>query len=657
MQTLYQAGDAAFYANVGSLVEPLTVEDWKAGIKRVPRSVGAHNQQQKAAQNLDADRLTARGVMGRMLDALDRDGFNAVGYSLGGLVKALDGSGDADVVDLTGGVNKFVEFERLQQDIEAVIGKNMSENVFAETYASLLGPAFSTAAEIAETFAAAQLSTAFPETDLGRDFANIARIIAQRDALGLERGAFYLDIGGFDNHNSLEALPPRLQIIDDAVAAFAAELTAQGVFDDVVLASASDFGRTLTWNGLGTDHAWGGHSFVVGGGLKEGKVLGHYPNTLGPDGEGNIRPDRGRIIPAEPWEGVWNPITGFMDVPAEERDYVLPNAKNFPGLLTKEDVFAEATPKVRTPAPSTAPGSATPTLAPTTAAPSVTAPTSVPTTEPLPPIDSVCNGETGNFPLAGGTLHCREVDGEIVNWWTKVNKNMARTCKRADANSCPAGFNVWVPRSHAHAEAVYDEMGATYTELVGVTHDVSKNKCNEYPLNSDAQAACAATGDIPWRSTAPAGEPWFVREEDTSTFTNYAPGCWIKTYGLEDHGRGFVVNDNQCGLCFRKSASASETTIDPRERHVDGVAVDARLPHAIYAWLRKHHERFRRHAIDASATTQVPLLHEHRRVPPVAGADDDARADSRTDYPGALRRAHVCTDERVPHVRRSNQPR
>ena len=64
-------------------------------------------------------------------------------------------------------------------------------------------------------------------------------------------------------------------------------------------------------------------------------------------GEGNIRPDRGRIIPAEPWEGVWNPIQGFMDVPVEERDYVLPNAKNFPGLLTKEDVFAEATPKVR----------------------------------------------------------------------------------------------------------------------------------------------------------------------------------------------------------------------------------------------------------------------------------------------------------------------
>ena len=154
------------------------------------------------------------------------------------------------------------------------------------------------------------------------------------------------------------------------------------------------------------------------------------------------------------------------------------------------------------------------------------------------------------------------MDGEIVNWWTKVNKNMARTCKRADANSCPAGFNVWVPRSHAHAEAVKGEMGGTYTQLVGVAHDVDTNGkgCDAYPLNSDAQAACAATGDVPWRATAPAGEPWFVREEDTSTLTNYAAGYWIKTYGLEDHGRGFVVNDNQCGLCFRKSVSASETT-------------------------------------------------------------------------------------------------
>jgi len=74
---------------------------------------------------------------------------------------------------------------------------------------------------------------------------------------------------------------------------------------------------------------------------------------------------------------------------------------------------------------------------------------------------------------------------------------------------------------------------------------------------TELSSPCAATGDVPWRATAPAGEPWFVREEDTSTLTNYKAGCWLKTYELMDHGRGFVVNDNQCGLCFRKYLCAS----------------------------------------------------------------------------------------------------
>gem|GEM_PF-4146796 len=35
----------------------------------------------------------------------------------------------------------------------------------------------------------------------------------------------------------------------------------------VTLFSASDFGRTLTSNGDGSDHAWGGNQFVMGGGV------------------------------------------------------------------------------------------------------------------------------------------------------------------------------------------------------------------------------------------------------------------------------------------------------------------------------------------------------------------------------------------------------
>ena len=79
-----------------------------------------------------------------------------------------------------------------------------------------------------------------------------------------------------------------------------------GLWEQVVLLSASDFGRTLSSNGLGTDHGWGGNNFLIGGGLSGGKVLGSYPNAtqLGKGGALNI--GRGRVIPTTSWEAVWH---------------------------------------------------------------------------------------------------------------------------------------------------------------------------------------------------------------------------------------------------------------------------------------------------------------------------------------------------------------
>ena len=46
---------------------------------------------------------------------------------------------------------------------------------------------------------------------------------------------------------------------------FKEEMVAQGIWDDVAVVCVSDFGRTLTPNGQGTDHGWGGNYFVAGG--------------------------------------------------------------------------------------------------------------------------------------------------------------------------------------------------------------------------------------------------------------------------------------------------------------------------------------------------------------------------------------------------------
>eukprot|EP01083_Nonionella_stella_P122430 368341_1 len=86
--------------------------------------------------------------------------------------------------------------------------------------------------------------------------------------------------------------------------AFQAEMKRQGVWDDVVVVSVSDFGRTLTSNGAGTDHAWAGNHFILGGKVKGGKFHGKYPDTLKPDGDLNLG-GRGRLVPTLGWESMW----------------------------------------------------------------------------------------------------------------------------------------------------------------------------------------------------------------------------------------------------------------------------------------------------------------------------------------------------------------
>jgi cullin-associated NEDD8-dissociated protein 1 len=114
-------------------------------------------------------------------------------------------------------------------------------------------------------------------------------------------------------------------------------MRAQGVWNDVVVMSVSDFGRTITSNGQGTDHAWSGNHFIMGGGVKGKKILGKYPRGLRESDELNI--GRGRIIPEIAWEHPWNGILEWFGVAPANMDICLPNRRNFPDLFTQADMF------------------------------------------------------------------------------------------------------------------------------------------------------------------------------------------------------------------------------------------------------------------------------------------------------------------------------
>ena len=109
----------------------------------------------------------------------------------------------------------------------------------------------------------------------------------------------------------------------------------------------SEFARTLDPNtgprgdgtGAGSDHAWGGQQFILGGGLKGGKVLGQFPTVFSEDGP--LALSRGRMLPTTPWDAIWNGIAPWMGVPGPDMDTVLPHKKNFESsvLFTEADVF------------------------------------------------------------------------------------------------------------------------------------------------------------------------------------------------------------------------------------------------------------------------------------------------------------------------------
>jgi uncharacterized protein (DUF1501 family) len=214
---------------------------------------------------------------------------------------------------------------------------DMTDSLLARTYSDLLEKTHAdvrrTSIDAALHFQSAitdvELSTAFPKSPLGAQLAMVAKTIAARSSLQQSRQIFFVAIGGWDTHDDLlyqhGNLLPRLSI---ALKAFYDVTVELGVADQVTTFTASDFGRTLTSNGDGSDHGWGGNQIVMGGAVDGGHVYGSYPMSLALDNP--LDTGRGRLIPTTSvdeysaelamWFGIQNDAT---------LELILPNIRNF----------------------------------------------------------------------------------------------------------------------------------------------------------------------------------------------------------------------------------------------------------------------------------------------------------------------------------------
>jgi uncharacterized protein (DUF1501 family) len=155
----------------------------------------------------------------------------------------------------------------------------------------------------------------------------VARLIGARNALGAKRQVFFVQLGGFDQHDKLIADHGlRMGLLNEAMGQFQIAMGELGVANKVTTFTASDFGRTLSSNGDGSDHGWGGHHFVMGGAVQGGRYFGTAPHiSIATDDQ----VDQGRLLPSTSVDQYAATLALWFGVSASELPSIFPNLANF----------------------------------------------------------------------------------------------------------------------------------------------------------------------------------------------------------------------------------------------------------------------------------------------------------------------------------------
>ena len=349
---LFASNKAAFVANVGTLIEPVQNRaQITQNLKRLPLGLYSHSDQIEQWQTSVPHSRSGIGWGGRMADLLKELNANQVvpmQISLDGGNVWQTGNTVAEYAITTGGAvalsgynAAWQQYQDVRNSLSAAVDSQLAQqytNLFAQTFNTRKKQALD-AYNIFANATAAPLpaSVTFPSTYVGQRLAMIAKAIQGRAGMGACRQTFFIQWGGWDHHSDVQinqaAMLPQ---VSAAIGAFQNAMAALGVEDKVTLFTASDFGRTLTSNGRGSDHAWAGNQLVVGGAVKGRKIYGQYPSlVVNPDSGPEVNPldtGRGRFIPTTSCDEFFAELALWLGVSKSNLPLVLPNIANFHSL-------------------------------------------------------------------------------------------------------------------------------------------------------------------------------------------------------------------------------------------------------------------------------------------------------------------------------------
>ncbi len=340
IQNLFETGKVAFINNVGPLVEPTLKADYMNGAAVLPPQLFSHNDQQDQWQSLKGVATSNTGWAGRVADLIRTNVVNqqlATNVSLFGnsLFQSADETiayvmGNTGPVPFTGFTNSgdpndlFYQQRLAFERVLAASHPTVYERGFAEVQQRAVDTVdlVSGALELAPT-----LNTVFPASQLGNQLQTVAQLIAVRDEMMMERQIFFVAAGGFDSHDDqVMNQPGLLGGISDSMAAFHDAMVELNIADSVTTFTQSDFARTLTSNGDGTDHAWGGVQMVMGDTIQGQNLFGTYPD-LALDSNDDV--GGGRMIPTTSADQYAATLAKWFGIDDLDLDMVAPNIDNF----------------------------------------------------------------------------------------------------------------------------------------------------------------------------------------------------------------------------------------------------------------------------------------------------------------------------------------
>jgi uncharacterized protein (DUF1501 family) len=344
---LFNTGKLAFMSNIGTLVEPvMSKTEFQSGQKKLPLGIYSHSDQIMQWQTSVPQSREALGVGGRLADLLNASNAHqeiSMNISLNGKNTFQRGK-DISEYAISNNVDpNNVGIASLptwwgNSGFLTDLRNTSVDSLVSQTYANLLQKTYSTTTKKSiasfDIFKNAlrkvpSIATTFPTSNLAKDLLAVAKVMSVRNDLGAKRQTFFVSYGGWDMHDNLvNGMTNQLAVVSQAMKAFYDATAELGIAENVTTFTISDFGRTITSNGLGSDHAWGGNTMVMGGAVNGGKVYGAFPKMDVTTNPQNIS-FRGNFIPSISTDEMYAELALWYGVSPYDLCYVLPNLGNF----------------------------------------------------------------------------------------------------------------------------------------------------------------------------------------------------------------------------------------------------------------------------------------------------------------------------------------